>query len=86
MLVWPTYRVPGDASAKGNAPVAVSGKARLLIELLIFGGGAWGWFLAGPAWFAWTFLAGLVLHHVVSYDRVGWLMRVGSDGEPAFHN
>jgi hypothetical protein len=84
ILIWPTYRVPGDASAKGDAAVAVSGTARLVIELVIFGAGAWGWFLAGPAWFAWSFLAALILHHVVSYDRIGWLLQVNSSGQPPF--
>ena len=75
MALWATFRVPGDASAKGDAPYSVSGSVRLLIELVVFGGGALGWFVAGPLWMAWVYLAALVLHHGLSYDRIGWLLR-----------
>ncbi len=84
MALWANYRVPGDQSAKGTAPFAVSGVTRLAIEMLVFGVGAVGWFLSGPSWVAYTFLGGLVLHYLLSYDRIGWLMRVNSDGEPVF--
>jgi hypothetical protein len=75
MALWATFRVPGDASAKGDAPYSVSGPVRLVIELVVFGGGALGWFVAGPLWMAWAYLAALVLHHGLSYDRIGWLLR-----------
>lgn len=75
MALWATFRVPGDASAKGEAPYSVSGPVRLVIELVVFGGGALGWFVAGPSWMSWTYLAALVLHHGLSYDRIGWLLR-----------
>lgn len=78
MALWATYRVPGDKSAKGDAPFAVSGPVRLLIELVVFGAGLFGWFVAGPSWMAWSYLGALVLHHVISYDRIGWLLRGGS--------
>lgn len=86
MLIWATYRVPGDGSANGDAPIAISGTARLIIELVIFGAGAVGWFVAGPIWFAWVYLGGLVLHHSLSLDRLRWLLLVDSDGEPAFED
>jgi hypothetical protein len=75
MALWATFRVPGDASARGDAPYSVTGPARLVIELVVFGGGALGWFVAGPSWMAWAYLAALVLHHGLSYDRIGWLLR-----------
>lgn len=86
MTVWANFRVPGDGSARGDAPFAVPGWARLGIELAVLGAGAFGWFYAGPPWFAWVYLVALALHHLVSYDRIGWLLRVGSDGEPSFVN
>ena len=73
MVVWATFRVPGDESANGEAPYPVSGPIRLLIEIGLFGAGAVGWFVVGPEWMAWSNLAGLTLHHVLSYDRLGWL-------------
>jgi hypothetical protein len=75
MALWATFRVPGDASARGDAPYSVTGPVRLVIELVVFGGGALGWFVAGPSWMGWAYLAALVLHHGLSYDRIGWLLR-----------
>jgi hypothetical protein len=82
MALWATFRVPGDQSAKGDAPYAVSGPMRLLIELVVFGAGAVGWFVAGPNWMAWAYLSALTLHHVISYDRIAWLIRGGTDPIP----
>ncbi|MGF1617884.1 MAG: YrdB family protein [Acidimicrobiia bacterium] len=75
MALWATFRVTGDRSAKGDAPYAVSGPVRLLIELVVFGAGAVGWFAAGPNWIAWAYVGALALHHVISYDRIAWLIR-----------
>lgn len=86
MVVWAVYRVPGDESASGGASYPVAGPVRLIIEVLVFAAGAVGWFMAGPPWMAWTYLGGLVLHHILSYDRLGWLLRVDSEGEPAFQS
>jgi hypothetical protein len=82
MALWATFRVPGDRSAKGDAPYAVSGPVRLLIELVVFGVGAVGWFVAGPNWMAWAYVGALALHHLVSYDRIAWLARGGTEPVP----
>lgn len=82
MALWATFRVPGDRSASGEAPYAVSGPLRLLIELVVFGTGAFGWFVAGPDWMAWGYLGALVLHHIISYDRIAWLIRGGTEPVP----
>lgn len=74
MILWATFRVPGDESAKGDAPYAISGPLRIVLELLIFGLGTYGWFVSGPARVAWVNLAGLVAHHALSYDRFAWLL------------
>lgn len=71
---WGLFNVPGDRSRSGRAPVQVSGAVRLLVELLVLGGGAVGWFLAGPSWFAWAYTVVLVVHYLLSWDRVGWLL------------
>lgn len=75
MTLWATFRVPGDRSARGEAPYSVSGRVRLLIELLVFGAGALGWFVTGPDWMAWGYVAALAFHHMISYDRIAWLLR-----------
>lgn len=75
---WGLFNVPGDRSRSGRAPVQVPGAVRLSIELVLLGGGAVGWFLAGPGWFAWTYTITLVAHYVLSWDRVGWLVGLRS--------
>lgn len=82
MALWASFRVPGDPSAKGDAPVPVNGRTRLVIELLVFGAGGFGWFVTGPRWLAWAYLVALVAHHLVSYDRIAWLMSVDRAGQP----
>jgi hypothetical protein len=73
--MWGTFRVPGDASASGEAPVAVPGLVRLAIELALFGFAVWGLLSAGATGLGWAFGAAVLLHYVVSYDRIGWLLR-----------
>ena len=75
--LWGTFRVPGDASASGDAPVPVPGLVRLLLELALFGFGVWGLLDAGAT--TWGLLLGgvVLLHYLISYDRVAWLIRHG---------
>lgn len=75
MTAWATWRVPGDRSAKDDAPYPTTGPRRLLIELSVFALGEVGWLLGGPEWVAWANLGALVLHHGLSYDRIGWLLK-----------
>ncbi len=80
MIVWATFRTPGDASAKQHAPVPVHGIARLILELLFFGLATAALATAGATALA-LILAGLVvLHYILSWDRVLWLLltRAGS--------
>lgn len=76
---WGLFNVPGDRSRSGRAPVQVSGVTRLLVELMLLGGGAVGWFVAGPIWFAWTYTIVLVVHYLASWDRVSWLLGGSSE-------
>lgn len=80
ITAWGVCNVPGDASRSGSAPVPVPGPVRLGIEIAVFATGAVGWFFAGPRWLAWTYLVVTVAHHVMSVDRLTWLMRVRADG------
>ncbi len=73
--VWAVFRVPGDASASGNAPVAVPGWTRLLLELALFVCAAWGLFAAGARLPASIFAVVVVLHYALSYDRIAWLLQ-----------
>jgi hypothetical protein len=74
-VVWGILRVPGDASASGEAPVAVPGIVRLGIEVALFGFAVWGLLSEGATALGWAFGAAVLLHYLVSYDRIGWLLR-----------
>ncbi|WP_280203179.1 YrdB family protein [Nocardia cyriacigeorgica] len=72
--LWGTFAVPGDPSRGGKAPVAVSGRVRLVVEsVVLFGGAAALWVAGLPGW-ALGFAAVLVIYHVIAFDRVRWLI------------
>lgn len=72
--LWGTFRVPGDQSASGEAPVAVAGPIRLLLELGVLEGAAVATGLV------WRPVIGVVLgvlilvHYVTTPKRVRWLL------------
>lgn len=72
--VWGTFRVPGDASASGGAAVPVPGPIRLMIELALFGFAAWALVSAGATPLSLAFAGVVVVHYLLSYDRVLWLL------------
>jgi hypothetical protein len=74
-FIWGAFRVPGDASASGRAPVPVPGWLRLAFELALFGFAAWAFFDAGAAGAGWVFGAVAFVHYLLSYDRIGWLLK-----------
>ncbi|WP_067541618.1 YrdB family protein [Nocardia crassostreae] len=75
---WGVFAVPGDPSRNGEAAVAVNGPVRLLVEILVLGGGAAALWAAGlPRW-ALVSAAILVIYHVLAYDRIGWLLGIRS--------
>jgi len=69
--VWGTFRVPNDP---GNAPVAVHGWVRLLIEAAVFAGAVWALAAAEHEVWAWVLGVAVAVHYAVSYDRVRWLL------------
>lgn len=73
--VWGTFAVPDDPSRSGKAPVPVPGILRLFIELLIFGSGIWALFDLGIARGGWILCSLVLIHYIVSYDRIIWLLR-----------
>ena len=74
-VLWGTFRVPGDASHSGKAPVAVPGWLRLLLELALFGGAAWALVAAGQPLLGLVFGALVLLHYLLSWGRIRWLLR-----------
>ena len=73
--MWGTFRVPADASANGKAPVAVPGWLRLLLEVLFFTSAAWCLFDAGATLAGYVFSGIALVHYLISYDRVLWLLK-----------
>ena len=72
-VLWGVFNVKGDPSRSGKAPVQVPGLIRLLLELSIFGSATWGLFTLSPA-YGWIFGSVALLHYLLSYDRVIWLL------------
>jgi len=73
--MWGMFRVPADASANGKAPVPVAGWLRLLLESLFFISAAWCLFDAGAMLAGYIFSGVALIHYLVSYDRVLWLLK-----------
>ncbi len=72
---WGVFNVPGDPSRSGAAPVIVPGLIRLLLELAIFGFAVWCLLQSETPRLAWILGGVVILHYVISYDRVGWLIQ-----------
>lgn len=72
---WGTFAVPGDPSRSGEAPVAVPGLIRLVVEIAVLGGGAAAlWAASLPKW-ALASVIVLVIYQALAYDRVLWLVK-----------
>lgn len=73
--VWGVFAVPGDPSRSGAAPRPVPGVVRLVLELLVLGGGVVAFAVAGAGLVA-VVLAGLIVVHLLfSAGRLRWLVR-----------
>ena len=73
--LWGTFAVPEDPSRSGSAPVPVGGLLRLFLELLIFFAASLAYHLSGYPQIAYFFGAAVILHYLISYDRIAWLIR-----------
>lgn len=74
-FLWGSFRTPDEPHHPTHPTRPVPGWGRLLIEALVFGGGAWGLFSTGTTTLAWLFTIALIVHYALSYDRVLWLLR-----------
>jgi hypothetical protein len=72
--LWGTFAVPGDPSRSGSAPVAVPGALRLLLEFGFFSSATWALYNLGFSRPAAFFVTAIVVHYLLSYDRIGWLL------------
>jgi hypothetical protein len=73
MAAWGTFNVPGDRSRSGEAPVPVAGAIRLLVEAAVFGTAIVVVSFANST-YAMVLLAGVVVHYLLSIDRIKWLL------------
>lgn len=70
--LWGTFRVPGDP---GKVPVAVPGLVRLVLEMLFFTAATWAACVSVSARTGLIFGAIVLLHYLISYDRILWLLK-----------
>lgn len=72
-VCWGVFNVPGDRSRSGEAPVAVAGAVRLLLEILVF---AIAVVLVSAASTTAAVALGSAtgIHYLLSLDRIRWLL------------
>jgi len=73
--VWGTFAVPDDPSRSGKAPVVVSGWVRLLLEAMLFVTATVALLNLDITLLAIAFISIVIIHYVVSYDRIKWLLQ-----------
>ena len=74
-VIWGSFAVPDDPSRSGKAPVPIPGAARLLLELLFFSFAVWCLFDLGFSGFAKAFALLVLLHYIMSGDRIRWMLK-----------
>jgi hypothetical protein len=72
--IWGVFAVPEDRSRSGFAPVPVRGSVRLILEFAILFGGAHAFHIAGAVITGAALTAAIVVHYLLSWDRVRWLL------------
>jgi hypothetical protein len=71
---WATFRVPGDASAGGGAPIPVSGPVRLVLEVALLLGAAVALATAWRPAVGWVYAAVVAAHYLMTIRRTRWLL------------
>ena len=74
-VLWGTFAVPDDPSRSGEARVPVPGIVRLMLELAFFILATLSLFATGLTTLGWIYGIAVLIHYVISYDRVMWLVR-----------
>ena len=74
-VLWGTFRVPGDP---GDAPLAVPGAVRLLLEAAFFGGAVWALAASGRGIWAVTLAVIVLVLYALSYDQIVWMLQARS--------
>jgi hypothetical protein len=78
MAIWATFRTPEDKSSGGQGFVQTPGPVRLAIELTFFGLAILALLNAHAnsraTWLALVLGVAVVVHYLLSWDRVRWLL------------
>lgn len=74
-IVWGVFAVPNDPSRSGKTIVKTPGLVRLILELAFFGFSSWAMLSLGWELASWTFATGVLLHYLLSFDRIQWLLK-----------
>lgn len=73
-IIWAVFAVPDDPSRSGKTIIPTSGMARLIIELVIFALAIWSLFNMGYINLSFIFGMTVLIHYILSYDRIKWLL------------
>ncbi len=73
-LAWGIFNVPDDPSRSGNAPIMVTGVIRLILELVFFTLASLTLYQLGYQNLWWILGFAVILHYLISYDRIIWLI------------
>jgi hypothetical protein len=71
-VLWGVFRIPNDPK---EAPVAIPGILRLLLELVLFGFAIYALFDLGEVRCGQIMTIIVILHYLVSYDRTWAMLR-----------
>lgn len=74
-LLWGVFAVRGDPSRSGKTIVQTPGIIRFLMELVLLGAATWMFFDLGRDRLGWIMGAVILLHYILSYDRIAWLVK-----------
>ena len=75
-LLWGIFAVRNDPSRSGKTVVQTPGWIRLMLELGLFTGATWMLLNLDYTIPGWIFVFITLLHYIISYDRIIWLLKV----------
>ena len=73
--IWGIFAVPNDPSRSGKAPIIVPVIIRLTIDLGFFAFASWTLYDTGYATLTWILAVTVLIHYIISYDRILWLIK-----------
>jgi uncharacterized protein DUF2568 len=74
-LLWGIFAVKDDPSRSGKTVIPTPGVLRLLLELILFGSAICMLFDLGYSTAGWALLVAVLLHYIISFDRIRWLLK-----------